>query len=91
MVRHLTARSREELKSRYWGFDYSNYFKIWQTLRQEHCREICQISERYELFMYNTQSRGFKASLDLRKTPCRLVNKGLDLYVKLRLSPVFEI
>ena len=59
----LTARSREVLKP--WDSDLSvsNSSKIWQTPRQQRCRQACQTLRRYE--HYDIQSWGFDISRDL--------------------------
>ena len=44
-------------------FDLSNCSEIWQAPRQQRCRDVCQISERYD--NYNIQSHGFETSRDL--------------------------
>ena len=59
----LTARSREVWKPRDSGLNFSNRHGIWQAHRQHCCRDVCQISKRYD--HYNAKSRRFETSQDL--------------------------
>ena len=59
----LTARSRKISKPRDSSLDFSNRFESWQVLRQQGCRDACQILQRYD--HYNIQARGFETSSDL--------------------------
>ena len=59
----LTARSREVLKPRDAGLDFSNSSAIWQASRQQRCRDASQIAERND--HYNIQSHDFETSRDL--------------------------
>ena len=52
--------SSEFSKPRDSGLDFSNRYAIWQALRQQHCLDACQISERYD--QYDIKSRGFEIS-----------------------------
>ena len=56
----LSVRSHEVSKTRDSGLDFSNRSEIWQTRREQRCRNACQISERYD--NNNIQSPGFEAS-----------------------------
>ena len=69
----VKPRSREASKPRVSCLDFSKRSEIWQTHRQRHCRDACQIAERYD--HHNTQSRGFGT---YAKTFYRLVNTGPD-------------
>ena len=58
-----TTRSREVSKPRDLGLIFSSHSEIWQAPQQQHCRNVCQIAERYD--HYNIESRGFETSRDL--------------------------
>ena len=53
----------EVSKQRESGLDTSNCSEIRQAPRQQHCRNACQISERYD--NHNFQPRGLEISRDL--------------------------
>ena len=55
-----SLRSREVSKPRDSGLDFSIRSEIWQAPRQQCCRDVCQISERYD--NCNIRSRGFETS-----------------------------
>ena len=48
------------------GLDLSNRSDIWRALQQQHYRDACQISERYD--NYDIKCRCFKTSRDLAVT-----------------------
>ena len=63
--RRLFVRSRKDSKPRDLYLELSDRFEIWQALRQQCCRCVCQISKRYDNLKY--QSRGFETSRGLTK------------------------
>ena len=63
--RRLSVRSLQVSKPRDLYLELSNRFEIWQALRQQCCRCVCQISKRLDNLKY--QSRGFETLRDLTK------------------------
>ena len=61
--RRLSVRSRYVSKPRDLYLELSDRCEIWQALRQQCCRCVCQISQRYDNLKY--QSRGFETLRDL--------------------------
>ena len=61
--RRLTTRSPWVSKPQDSGLNFFNHSEIWKAPRQYHCRDACQISERYK--HYNIQCHGFNTSLGL--------------------------
>ena len=55
-----------------------NHSEIWEAPRQERCRDVCQISERYD--HHNIQFDGFETSRFGGKTSVRLVNRGPEAF-----------
>ena len=68
-------RKSEASKPRDSGLDFSNCSEIWHAPQQQCCRDVCQISERYD--HYNIQSHGFRHfTKSCSKTSHHLVNRG---------------
>ena len=63
MVGRLTGRYREVWKFRDSDLDFFNRSEIWQSHRQQRCRDTSAMLERYD--HYNFQSRSFQHSRDL--------------------------
>ena len=75
--RTFTAKSREVSKPRDSGLDFFNRSEMWQAPRQERRRDACQISERNDL--YDFQSRDFETSRDLvvRRLTASWIGRGI--------------
>ena len=81
-----------EARDRCLEFTYRS--EIWQASRQYHCRDACQISERYECI--ERKSRGFETLRDLIETVpgmsaggrCLLCAEVYDAATKRHITPI---
>ena len=71
-----SPRSREALKPRDEGLDFSYRTEIWEAPRQYGCWDSCKISVRYD--HYYIQSHGVETPWELASQ--RLINRGPGLF-----------